>query len=181
LKGSAYLSTLAFIETHFGPSGRSRVLEQLADEDRTLLSGMVVPIRWYPLAPFPRLLRAMDQTLGRGDLALVTERGSWVAINDMKTVHRVLLKFVTPQWVIEKSTRLWSNFHDTGRWESQSLGERAARATLYDLGVVDDAMCATLKGWIIGLLKLAHCQPTVTHDECRLRGASGCVYVCNWR
>ena len=71
----------------------------------------------------------------------------------MKTVHRVLLKLVTPSWVIDKGMKLWPNFHTSGHWESKREGDKGARASLRDLGVVDEAMCATLKGWILGLLR----------------------------
>lgn len=181
LKGSAYLSTLAFIDSQFGPGARERVLARLSDEDRALFDGLMLPIRWYPLAPFPRLLRAMEAEFGRGDLTLVTERGSWAAIHDMKTVHKVLLKLVNTNWVIEKAMRLWPNFHTSGRWESHRESERAARAVLHDLGVVDEAMCATLKGWIIGLLTLAGVkQSHVDHPRCRARGDESCVYQVTW-
>jgi hypothetical protein len=181
LKGGAYLSTFRFIHEKYGADAKQRVLERLTPEDRALVGGIMLPIVWYPLAPFPRLLRAMDEELGKGDLKLATERGVWTAINDMKTVHRVLLKVLTTQWVINSGMRLWPNFHTTGRWESVSEGSRRARASLHDLGVVDEALCATLKGWIIGLLQLAGAEPTVTHEECRARGASACVYNCSWR
>ena len=176
LKGSAYLSTLAFIETHFGAAAKDRVLARLPAEDRALLGHMVLPIQWYPLAPFPRLLRAMDAEVGRGDLTLVTERGTWAAVQDMRTVHKVLLKLVTPQWVIEKAMKLWPNFHTSGRWEAKREGD-GARAYLHDLGVVDEAMCATLMGWIIGLLQLAGVKrPLVEHVQCRARGDATCQY-----
>jgi hypothetical protein len=182
LKGSAYLSTLAFIESQFGAQAKERVLNRLDPDDRNMLTGMVLPIQWYPLAPFPRLLRAMEAELGRGDLALVIERGTWAAVQDMRTVHKVLLKFVTPQWVIEKGTKLWPNFHTSGRWEVKRHGDKAARGTLHDLGVVDDAMCATLRGWMLGLLQLAGARrPAVEHAQCRARGDAICVYDVSWQ
>lgn len=181
LKGSAYLSTLAFIEQHFGADAKARVLARLPEEDRAMLGGLILPIRWYPLAPFPRLLRAMEEELGRGDLTLVTERGTWAAIHDMKTVHKLLLKVLTPSWVVQKAMRLWPSFHTSGRWEAAREDERHARAVLHDLGVVDEAMCATLKGWIIGLLTLAGARhPAVEHVACRAHGAPACVYQVAW-
>jgi hypothetical protein len=182
LKGSAYLSTLAFVESQFGTHAKERVLDRLPPDDRQMLTGMVLPIQWYPLAPFPRLLRAMEAELGRGDLSLVTERGTWAAVQDMRTVHKVLLKFVTPNWVIDKGMKLWPNFHTSGRWESKREGDNGARAYLHDLGVVDEAMCATLKGWILGLLQLAGIKRAlVDHVECRARGAASCLYHVSWK
>ncbi len=180
LKGSAYHSTLKFIEAHFGAGAKERVIARLSDEDRALVGGIMLPIHWYPLEPFPRLLRAMEEELGRGDLSLVTDRGAWAAIHDMKTVHKVLLRLVTPSWLIEKGTRLWPSFHTSGRWEVTREGQSAARAVLHDLGVTDAAMCATLKGWLIGLLTLCNVEPAVEHVECRVEGAPACVYDIRW-
>lgn len=182
LKGSAYLSTLAFIESQFGAPAKERVLARLEPDDQKMLTGMVLPIQWYPLAPFPRLLRAMDAELGRGDLSLVVERGTWAALQDMRTVHKVLLKFVTPQWVVEKGMKLWPNFHTSGRWESKKDGEHGARALLHDLGIADEAMCATFRGWILGLLQLAGTKrASVEHPDCRGRGAATCLFVVSWK
>jgi hypothetical protein len=182
LKGSAYLSTLAFMEAQFGVGAKERVLARLGPEDRVMLGGMVLPIQWYPLAPFPRLLRAMDVQLGRGDLSLVTERGTWAALQDMRTVHKVLLKLVTTQWVVEKGMKLWPNFHTSGRWESRRQDDGSARAWLHELGVVDEAICATVRGWILGLLQLAGVKrPTVDHVDCRARGAPSCSFDVSWK
>lgn len=182
LKGSAYLSTLTFIETHFGAPAKDRVLARLSDEDRAILGHMVLPIQWYPLAPFPRLLRAMDEEVGRGDLSLVTERGTWAAVQDMRTVHKVLLKLLTPAWVVDKAMKLWPNFHTSGHWESKRVGDKGARAELKQLGIVDEAICASLKGWMLGLLQLAGArQASVEHVECRGRGDGNCVYQLSWK
>jgi hypothetical protein len=182
LKGSAYLSTLAFIETQYGAAAKEHVLARLGPEDRVMLGGMVLPIQWYPLAPFPRLLRAMDAEVGRGDLSLVTERGTWAAVQDMRTVHKVLLKLVTPQWVVEKGMKLWPNFHTSGRWESKRQDDGSARAWLHELGVVDEAICATVRGWILGLLQLAGVKrPVVDHVDCRARGAPSCLFHVSWK
>lgn len=64
LKGSAYLSTLAFLDAEFGADAKERVLARLSDEDRALVGGLLLPIGWYPLAPFPRLLRALGPSSG---------------------------------------------------------------------------------------------------------------------
>ena len=181
LKGASYLSTLAFIDEKFGKDGRARVLARLASEDRALLDSLLLPIGWYPLPPFPRLLRAMVDELGAGDLQLATDRGIWAAIHDMKTIHKVLLKLASPAWVIDRGTSLWKNFHDTGHWETERVGSRGAVATLRELGVVDEAMCATLRGWILGLLTISGCrEPQAIHSECRARGDQACVYQTSW-
>jgi hypothetical protein len=182
IKGSAFLLTLQYVEANHGSAAKGRILARLDPAAREILAGVLLPIQWYPLEVFTRVLRAMDSELGRGDLSVVIERGTWAAIHDMRTVHKVLLKLVSTRWVVEKATRLWGSFHNTGRWETEALGDKGARATLFEHGIVDEAMCATLTGWMLGLLQLAGAKGTdVNHDECRARGATNCVYLLRWK
>jgi len=178
-----FLSTFAFMEHRFGAEAREAVMTRLTAEDRELLSGIMLPITWYPLAPFGRLLRVMDTRLGKGDLSLVVERGEWTATRDLHTLRKVLLKLVTIPWVIQKGASLWPQFHDTGRWEVRHGGnsETHAVAELHDLGVVDEAICASIRGWIIGLAKLTGSKAVrVRHATCRAKGDAACVYEVQW-
>lgn len=184
LKGNALLWTIRFMDERFGEEARARVIRMMDDpKDRELLSGIVLPISWYPLPTFGRLLRAMDRELGTGDLALATERGVWVARNDVRTIHKVFLKLFTPEWVIERATgTLWRKFHTTGDWTTERLAEGQARATLRDLAHVDPAVCASIAGWIVGLFQLAGARDIdVRHPLCRDRGSPVCTYDVAWR
>ena len=178
-----FLSTFAFIEHKFGEAGKAAVLARLSEADRALFAeDILLPISWYPLPAFGRLLRAMDQTLGKRDLTLVTERGEWTATRDIRTIRRVFLKLVTIPWIIEKGAGLWGQFHDTGRWSVKQLGPEQAQAELADLGVVDDAICASIKGWILGMAHLTgpNKQIDIRHVRCRARGSATCIYDVKW-
>jgi predicted hydrocarbon binding protein len=181
LKGSMFLSTFAFIEHRFGPAAKETVLAKLSEEDRTLYAEILLPIAWYPLPAFGRLLRAMDSALGSGDLTLVTERGEWAATRDIRSLRRAVLKLLSNQWIIEKGASLWPQFHDTGRWQVRSVGTDQAQAELLDLATVDEAVCASIKGWIAGLAKLGGSRSVeVRHLRCRARGSATCVFDVHW-
>jgi hypothetical protein len=181
VKGASFVGTLEFIEARFGGPARDRVLKRLSPEDRALVGGLLLPIGMYPLSAFINLLRATEDELGSGDCALLTERGSWVAMKDIRTTHKLVMKFMSPAWIIQKGAGLWKNFHTSGRWEASPDGTHGARAVLYDIAIVDAALCATLKGWIIGMLTVGGCKHLkVVHTECRTRGAPACVYLASW-
>jgi predicted hydrocarbon binding protein len=183
LKGNAFLWTLKFIDHHAGEGGRTRVLSQLEADERAILEGIVLPISWYPLPLFGRLLRAMDRELGKGDLSLAMERGRWVAVNDVRTIHKVFLKLFTPEWLVERATgSLWRKFHSSGEWTTEAVGEGRARAELRDLAHVDTAVCASIAGWMVGLFELAGAKTVdVRHPLCRGRGSAVCTYDVEWR
>jgi predicted hydrocarbon binding protein len=176
-----FLSTFAFMEHRFGAQAREAVMRRLPADDRELLSGIVLPISWYPLAPFGRLLRVMDGELGRGDFTLVTERGEWTATRDLHTFRKAVLKFVSIPWVVNKGAGLWHQFHDTGRWQVRQVDGLYAIAELHDLGVVDEAICASIKGWILGLARLpGSSKVEAEHSACRARGDAMCAYDVRW-
>lgn len=182
LKGNAFLWTLKFIDHHAGEGARARVLARLPPDERALLEGIVLPISWYPLPLFGRLLRAMDQELGNGDLSLAMERGRWVAVNDVRTIHKVFLKLFTPEWLVERATgSLWRKFHSSGEWTTEG-GDGRAHAELRDLAHVDTAVCASIGGWIVGLFQLAGAKNVeVKHPLCRGRGSAVCAYDVEWK
>ncbi len=176
-----YLSTFAFVEHRFGGTAKAAVLDALDAPDRALVSELMLPIAWYPLAPFGRLLHAMDRALGAGDLALVTDRGEWTADRDIKTLRRAVLKLVTIPWVVSKAVNLWPQFHDSGHWSVRQVTSSRAIATLDDLAVIDEAICASVGGWIQGLAKLTGTsRVTVKHTHCRARGDASCSYDVRW-
>jgi predicted hydrocarbon binding protein len=56
-----------------------------------------------------------------------------------------------------------------------------AIAELHDLGVVDEAICASIRGWILGLSRLSgEKKVEVGHTTCRAKGDSACVYEVRW-
>jgi hypothetical protein len=180
LKGSMFLSTFAFLEERFGPEAKERLLDALEPEDRALLDGIVLPITTYPLATFVRLLHAMDHVFGQGDRALIFERGQWAASRDLHTLRKIVLKLVTIPWLVTKASALWPQFHDSGHWEVHQTGPKTATAELRDLAIVDDALCASIGGWVSGLCSLTGSRAIVTHSACRGHGAPACVYDVRW-
>jgi predicted hydrocarbon binding protein len=62
------------------------------------------------------------------------------------------------------------------------MGPANAVAELFDLGVVDDAICASIRGWIVGLAKLpgTAARVEVRHAGCRAKGDVACVYEVSW-
>jgi predicted hydrocarbon binding protein len=181
VKGIALLQTLEFAEHKFGPGTKQRLLAALPPSRRLTLGELILPIQWYDMASFVDLLNALDRELGAGDGSLIFERGYWDAGQIMNGTLRLLLKMLSPEWLLEKGTRIWNSFQDSGRWEVVKREHGAVTATLRDLGMVDAAICANTRGWISGLLALCRCkQISVVEKECRARGGAADVFEINW-
>ncbi len=175
------LSTFAFLDARFGAEARARVQARLPTEERALLTAVNAET-WVPLDAFAHLLRAMDEELGHGDLELVTQRGEWTATRDLTTIRRIILKFLPGAEVVERATSLWPKLHDSGSWKVARTAPGHARAELSELAFVDPAICASVRGWILGLMKLTGSRKVaVEHTQCRARGDDVCAFEVDWK
>ena len=74
--------------------------------------------------------------------------GAAAAEYEVSWVHRIALRFTSPQWLLERGADYWSRAHSTGRWEIE--GRKGwMRGTLHDFGVVDAGYCDSLRAWLL--------------------------------
>ena len=178
-KGTNMLHMRSFVERTYGSSEWQRVVDALSDSDRAIVS-QLTPMGWYELATQHRLLRAIDGTLGKGDLGLVPVVGRYEADQDLSKIHRLFVKFTSPAYVLEKSGEYWRRFYDTGRWIVKR-GEGTATGSLFDFGIVDGAFCTYLMAYIYRMFQLAGAREgSLEHTECRARAGRACVFVGRW-
>lgn len=179
-KGTVFESTRMFTEQQFGAGAVARVLAELSKEDQAALAEVQV-IGWYPVEPVIRYHHALDRIFGRGDLTVCVAAGRFSATWSMNTVLKVFLRFKSPSWLIDKATRVWSRYHDTGRWEVTRTGHGRITGELLEYGVRDEAFCARLRGWLQGAVEATGGKnAVVTEPRCACRRNDRCVFELAW-
>jgi hypothetical protein len=179
-KGTVFESTRIYTEREFGKNGVERVLSSLPGDDRSLLAH-VQAIAWYPVEPVLRYHHALDRLHGLGDLSLCFEAGRFSAGWSLNTVLKVFLRFRSPIWLVDKGTRIWTRYHDTGRWRISTPGPNQIIGELHDFAVRDDAFCARLRGWLHGAVEMTGgINVAVTETRCSGRGQGHCVFHMSW-
>ena len=179
-KGTVFESTRMFTEQRFGVGATERVLAELSEGDRNELSEVQV-IGWYPVDPVIRYHHALDRVFGNGDLAVCVAAGRFSATWSMNTVLKVFLRFKSPSWLIDKATRVWSRYHDTGRWEVSKSAPGKMTGELFDFAVRDEAFCARLRGWLHGAVEATGGKnAVVTETRCACRRHDRCVFELVW-
>lgn len=178
-KGVGFTNVKSFTVERFGAPGWASVLGELRQEERDELLS-VIPVGWYPLELYARLIRALDRVHGRGDLALLTELGRFEAERNLTTIHRVFLRFTNPAFIVEKTSEYWKRFHDTGTW-NVARDDHGVSAVLDGWGVVDAALCRELVGYLTRLLDLVGAKNVVVeHPKCRGRTDPQCLFKARW-
>ncbi len=179
-KGVGFANVRVFATERFGADGWNGVLEKLTPADRDELQGMV-PIGWYSLALYARVIRALDEVHGYGDLALVVQLGRFEVERDLTTIHRVFLRLANPAYTIEKFGEYWRRFHDSGRWELTRESDSHITGFLDEWGYVDHALCRELVGYMGRCLELVGAKNVIMeHPACRGRGEPRCFFRARW-
>jgi hypothetical protein len=179
-KGVGFVNVRAFAVERFGAGGYTAVTERLTPADRAELDS-VVPVGWYSLGLYARVIRALDEVHGYGDLSLVLQLGRYEAERDLTTIHRVFLRLANPAYVVEKFGDYWRRFHDSGRWELIRESDTQVSGYLDEWGYVDHALCRELVGYMGRLLELVGARNVVMeHPKCRGRGDARCFFRGRW-
>ena len=179
-KGVGFRNVRSFAMERFGDEGYAKVLAALTPDDRAAVEA-IIPMGWYDLTLYARLIHALNGLDGKGDLSLLDQLGRYEAESDLTTIHRLFMRMANPGLILAKSMELWRRFHDTGAWVIERKG-KSATGTLSGWGIVDAGMCAELNGYIQGIISVGSGRDVwVSHPTCRVHGAADCVFEGTWR
>lgn len=178
MKGIGFTHVRAYEFAHHGAEGLLRVAAQLSADDRAVLQD-AVPVGWYDVHVFARLLRAIDTVHGRGDLGSLGAIGAFEAEQDFSRVFRVFLRALSPYSMLHVEEHLWRHLQDSGIWHSQPF-PNGIRATLSGWAA-DQALCVERIGYLRRLLEFTGGRNvSVSHEQCRAEGQRACVFTCRW-
>lgn len=180
-KGLGFINVRSFVTDRYGAPAWKALVDSFPPADRAVLSS-IVSIGWYELDLYARLIRALDQQLGRGNLKLVYALGRFEAERDLTGVHQWFLKLFGPSTAIDQIGKYWQRFHDTGAWTMIRPGDRQVIAQLAGWGVVDAALCRELLGYLGRALELLGGRDiSLSHPRCRVEGEPVCEFHLAWR
>lgn len=179
-KGLSFTNALLFADQEYGPDGAQRLIESFAPDEQELLSSLI-SAGWYDLGFYARFLRQLALVHGGGNLAVIEEYGRFAAKRDIHTVYKLLFKITSPGLIFDQAMKLWGRFHDSGVWRVER-GDKRATGVLSNWGVVDEALCRELIGYIEAILAHGNCKRVkLEHPQCRAHGAPDCVFTGTWQ
>jgi hypothetical protein len=136
-----------------------------------------MPIHWYPTASF---VRAIEVAAALYDPdGFYESYGAFAAEFEINAFQKIVLRFTSPVFFLDRAGRIWNRFHDTGKWEVEG-GKNSLRGTLRDFAIVNGNYCRVLTAWILRASQLTGVTGKVTHSACRARGDDACVFEGSW-
>lgn len=180
VRGTGLLATRAYIEKRHGADTIAQALARLAPAVAAPINCIPMAHEWYPEDSVLGLIDAVAAV--KGD-AVYDEMGRFSAEYDLNFIHRFLLRFKTPIWLLDRGARLWSEYHNTGRWKI-TAGEdgKSLIGELEDFGVVRASFCRAFTAWLLRAGQITGAKNfVVEHSRCRATStARACVWEGHW-
>jgi hypothetical protein len=175
---TSFLSLRQYVEEHHGQGSFKKLRDGLKSQFQIDLPPVIAPGSWLPTAWYVTALGLGRDLFGPPDFC---ERfGRKAAEYELKWVHRVILRFTSPLWLLERGRDVWDRSHDTGRWEIVSK-DRWMRGQLFDFAGSSIPYCASLRTWLIRACQMTGAQAIdIKELECRAKGAKACVFEGTW-
>lgn len=180
IRGSVLMGHRAFAEQNFGAGAFEQILATLPPKLAEPVHGILLAQSWYPLESIIALADAGSEVFQVPDFH---ERlGAFNAEFHRNFVHRFVLRFTSPMWMMERGARMWRDIHSSGRLVVEP-GPRPQTmvGTLHDMELVNRSLCRLLAAFFTRAGQLTGAREhRVTHTRCRAEGASACVFEGVW-
>jgi len=181
IKGVNLAHTRDFVEAEYGLEGWAAVGAELSTPTRHAIESALA-VGWYPAELHVELLHAIVRALGPREEAILRHVSAHDAEYDVTRIHRLLFRFATPPFLLEKVGEIWLRYYDAGRWTVERPTPTSTRATLHAFDVADPLYCAYLGGFFVRLWELVGATDVrLRHPVCRAKGDTVCRWDGQWR
>jgi hypothetical protein len=113
-KGINFRSFAGAFKRMFGPEELAKLVELLPPElGKMMARDGFVTGSWYPLEDFRMLHLTAQKVTGRG-LELTRALARESALDDFRGIYRVLTFVLSPEFVMRRTSSIWSRYYDVG-------------------------------------------------------------------
>lgn len=183
VRGTALLANRDFLTKTYGADAFDRVLQALPRQHAEALKGISLAHDWMPADAMVASLVASAKLFAPDDSdAFYEQVGAHGAEYDLTFIHRFLMKFTSPLWIMERGAKLWREYHNSGNWKIEhGPTPHSLVGTLSEFAIVAAPMCRTVVGFVRRAGQLTGAKNMrVEHKRCRATGAQVCVFEGDW-
>jgi hypothetical protein len=182
-KGTSVAAVLRFVRQNWGDEGLARLAAATrTPEVAALATGTVLAGSWYPFSQFTELLDTAGAVFGAGIDDFARREGASCADYDLRGVYRVFVRFTSPNFVVERSGKVWSQYYDSGSLVVVETDDAHVVFELRDFRTPHRAHCGTVLGWSERACELSGATVVhAVHSSCRARGDRRCVFEIGWK
>jgi hypothetical protein len=125
-KGSAFISALGALKKMVPPATFEAMLPRLPPDVADLVRKPPLPVAWVPSEIWFGLIYGAYEHLFNRDEQKLFELGRVALLSDLRGVYKVFVKLLSPQFVIDRGTRLWDTYaRNSGHLRAEPVGDKA--------------------------------------------------------
>jgi len=181
VKGTAVLASLRYVRERFGDGALARVIEALPDADRAAFGHGALASSWYGMDGLLRFMQEAEKQLRTQEPDVVRQMGRASCDYGVTTVYKIFFKVGSPEFIITRATRVFSNYYDTGELRIVESGPRRVVGELAGFEGGAPQFCDRIFGWMQRTLELAGAKNLRSaHSACVHRGDPVCRFEGRW-
>lgn len=155
-KGSGFASAVSILRKTMPADAMERVIATLSPQTAELVRHPPLPVAWISALHFPELTRAVRAIAFGVDERKFEEWGRQAILADLRTIYKMFIRFLSPQFVIERGAKLWAQYaRNQGRAWADPDGPSSCLVQYEGLptDVVSPEFWAYQRGVLLGIME----------------------------
>lgn len=153
-KASGFNSTVRSLRAMLPPSAFERVVRSLPAATTELVQRPPLPLEWIPVQRYADLIEAALREGFGGDEERIVDVGRRMIVGDLKTIYRMFIKLLSPQYVIQRSARLWLTYNrNNGFVRVKQTGPQSCEVHYESVRGIYAGHWAYQRGVILGVIE----------------------------
>ena len=129
-KASGFISMRNAIQSLISPEQYKALMRALPADTAALVERPPLPVEWLPVRFGKELLETAHKVAFDGNDQLVFETARRALVSDLKTIYRIFIRFLSPQYVIERGAKLYDTYtRHNGSLTVREIGPKSAELT----------------------------------------------------
>lgn len=159
VKGTALKTTRDFIKTQF-PDHYDKWLDSLTPDSRKIFTSTLDATAWYPFREGYSIPvnKIMELCYGKDIKTGGDQLGRYSAETALKGFYKVFLLIASPQFLMQRASKIFTTFYNPSRVEAEITGPYSAILRVLEFEDIDEAVEYRIAGWIRKALELANCR-----------------------
>jgi hypothetical protein len=116
-KGVNFLYARKYIENKYSGETWGRIMHSLADDSKTVWTGVLLAGSEYPFAAFKEMITSLNKELKTAKDPEIAAIYEYIADQSLSKTYKIFFKFANPSFVIKNYPKLWSMFFNAGTVE----------------------------------------------------------------
>jgi hypothetical protein len=162
IKGTALKTTRDFVRTRF-PDQYENWLESLSAESRKIFSSSLDATAWYPyhMGYAEPVQKIMELCFHKDSKTGGDQLGRFSAETALKGFYKVFLLIASPQYLMQRASKIFTTYYDPSRIEAEIIGSDSAVLRIIEFDEIDESIEYRIAGWTQKALEMANCREPV--------------------